>query len=605
MKRIHLWGGVRYVAVLLVVAVSMFAWSTQGYAQDAPPITASVDRTSLTTDEFLRLKVTVNASALRAPKPTLPSLEGFSIVGSSSSSQVSIINGQMSASVVYEYRLQPYQIGELVIKPITLTLKGETFSTDPITVQVTEGQSSGTPPAGDAPSSEEGPNTLSGQNLFVEADVDVLKPYLGQQVVYTFRFYQAIRIFDQPYYEAPSFMGFWNEQQPEQNQYRVTVENKVYQVTELRTILFPTAVGDVTIEPAQLTIPGGFLDQETVLQTGPVHLNVRPLPDDAPEGFNGAVGHFDISANMESTQGKVNEPLTLKVTLVGEGNLHNMPDPQWPDLDDWRAFESQATTNTEVQEGRFQGNRIYERLLVPGADGDFVIPPIEYVYFDPVAGAYQTVTTDPIPVSIAPSDTQPEDEPPPIFIGVDKDPVEQLAVDIRHLKPVPPVIERAKPPLMESRWYWLAWGIPVLALVGNFAWQALQRRLHANQGLLRSSQARKKARQALTRARQHLSQGSDVVDIYGTVGQILTSYLADKLNQPVAGLTYEALGALLAARGLSSDLVERVRVCLMRTESARFSPESRVPGHAEDLLQDLKELIDDLEQAFKDIGQTI
>ena len=133
-------------------------------------------------------------------------------------------------------------------------------------------------------------------------------------------------------------------------------------------------VGPITIEPAQLSTSGGFFSRGAQLQTQPVSLDVGPLPADAPEGFSGAVGQFTINGTLDSDQTKVNEPLTWQVTLSGQGNLNAVPDPIWPEMTDWRSFESQASINSQMQDGLIIGSRTYERLLVPEAEGDFTIP---------------------------------------------------------------------------------------------------------------------------------------------------------------------------------------------------------------------------------------
>ena len=289
------------ILIPIVLAVLVLPWLGAGSAQAQSPVLAEVNRTSLTTDETLSLTVTVTGgSIVNAPQPSLPSLKGFNIVGRSSSSQISIVNGDMSSLVVYVYRLQPYEAGDLVIEPISVSIDGQTYSTQPITVRVSQGN--GAPPSAPAapsvPSRQAQPQAappareLAGQDFYVEAIVDDARPYVGQQVVYTFRFYQAANLWEQPQYEGPTFTGFWSEHQGEQVDYRIQAAGRVYQVTELSSILFPSMVGPVTIDPARLTIPGGFFSRGQTLQTHPVELDVQPLPANAPQGFNGAVGQY-------------------------------------------------------------------------------------------------------------------------------------------------------------------------------------------------------------------------------------------------------------------------------------------------------------------------
>jgi hypothetical protein len=581
--------------IVLAVLVLPFAGIGTAWAQDPGqgpgPIHAEVDRTALSTGETLLLTVTANsASILDAPRPGLPALQGFNVVGTSTSSRISIINGEITGQVVYLYQLQPYETGELVIEPVTLTLRGQTYSTQPISVQVSQGSGAGA----SAPSNAQPAVTaqeLAGQDLFVEALVDNPAPYVGEQVVYTFRFYKAQDLWDQPQYTAPAFTGFWSEPQPDQQDYRVQAAGRVYRVTELRAILFPSVVGPVTIDPAMLVIPGGFFRSGQTLQTEPVELNVRPLPAGAPDGFDGAVGQFALEATVDAASGVVNEPLTWHVTLNGRGNLNAAPDPAWPEIDGWRSFESEATLHTEVRDGQLAGSRTYERLLVPSAGGEYTLPSLQYAYFDPEAGQYQVVSTEPVAVSIAAGD--PGAAPPAAGDQVPPDPkqaVEQLASDIRHLKPVPARLGSSGEPVAASGLYWAAWAFPLVGAAGFFVWQRRQRYLENNLGIARSSQARRKARKALARARKQNGNA------YNAAGQILTAYLADKLDRPVAGLTHQALAGLLAERGLPSDLVERVDVLLVTSELGRFAPGADSPGHAHILLQEVDTLIAALEK---------
>jgi len=582
------------ILIPIILAVLVLPWVGIGSAWAQSPIHADLDRTTVSTDETLVLTVTVNGgSLLSAPQPSLPSLPGFSIVGRSSSSQMSIVNGHISSMVGYTYRLQPYETGNLVIEPIGVTIGGQTYSTQPIAVRVTQGTgAAGAPPAQPAqPGAQVSAPApaLTGQDFYVEALVDNPTPYVGQQVVYTFRFYQAANLWDQPQYQGPTFTGFWNEDQSDQVDYRIQAAGRVYQVTEISSILFPSVIGPVTIDPARLTIPGGFFSRGQTMQTHAVELDVQPLPPNAPQGFNGAVGQYSVTGSVDAAQGKVNEPLTWKVALSGRGNVTTAPDPIWTEMPGWRDFETQASVHSELVDGQVVGTRTYERLLVPTAQGERAIPALEYVFFDPIAGEYQTIATEPIPVSIAPGAAEP---PLTLPAGDVKETVEQVATDIRYLKAVPSELDQSNRPVTQSALYWLAWVFPVMGAVGYFGWQRRQRYWETNLGLARSSQARKAARKALAQARKQ-ERG-----IYSAAGQVLTAYLSDKLDMPVTGLTHQALAELLAERGVGPDLIERVEVVLVSSELGRFAPGADDPDHAASLLKEVGILIDALEKVL-------
>ncbi len=589
------------IAIPITLIVLLLTLLTPVLAQSPDVVTAQVDRNTLTTDETLILSITVNANAANSAAPQLPPLDGFQIIGSSSSSQISIVNGSINSQAVYSYRLRPTRTGELTIPAFGMTIDGQNYSTEPITVQVTQGNGA---PAQSAPAQQPSGNSeqaaqpsaeLNGQDYFVEAEIDNSTPYIGQQVVYTFRFYQGTSDFfaEQPQFSPPDFNGFWAEKQSDQSQYRVQAAGRTYNVTELKTILFPSSAGAITIEPAKLTIPGGFFSRGVALQTKPVELNVQALPPDAPPNFNGAVGQYSISAEVDATEGKVNEPVTWRVTLSGRGNINAAPDPEWPEIPGWRDFNSQATINTQMQDGVMGGSKVYERLLLPTRSGQFTLPALEYTYFDPETGAYQRTATNPIPVSITPGDAE-APLPPQSFTGADAGTtgkLQNITTDIRYLKPVPDHLNAQARPLTASPVYWLAWGVPLAGLAISFLWQRRQSYWAQNAHLARSSKARKKAKQALAQAKNQ-------PDVYSAGAQILNDYLADKLNQSVAGLTHQSRADLLAEKGLHSDLIAAVDNAYLIAEMGRYAPGAGNPAHGQNLLAEIDNIIGKLEKAL-------
>ena len=101
------------------------------------------------------------------------------------------------------------------------------------------------------------PSISGDSDAYVEALVDRTDPWQGQQITYTFRYYEAVDalrlpgiLVGQPDYEAPDFANFWQEGEIEQTNYQQTIGDRTYNVSELHTVLFPTAAGPVTIPPA-------------------------------------------------------------------------------------------------------------------------------------------------------------------------------------------------------------------------------------------------------------------------------------------------------------------------------------------------------------------
>ncbi|MDX1437735.1 MAG: BatD family protein, partial [Anaerolineales bacterium] len=362
---------------------------------------------------------------------------------------------------------------------------------------------------------------------------------------------------------------------------------------EIQTSLFPTVVGEVEIEPSAIKTPGSFFQDGSYLQTRPIALDVQPLPPDAPLGFMGAVGQFEIRSEVDKTTTQVNDPVTMSVLLAGRGNLETAPDPAWTEGPEWRAFDSEAAVESWVEDGQRIGTRTYERTLVPTTPGDLTIPPVEYIYFNPQTGAYETARTEAVTIRVAPvagaaPDSSADDDPGTTIGRAAPEALDQLMPNMEGLR----TGNGGRSPLPEQPAYWLLWTLPVIFLVGQFAWQTGKKRRSANPAARRSQAAAGKARQALRSARREADGGA------ARVGPILRSYLEDKFNQPLAGLTENNLSLLLTEKGLEPGLVERVITCLHQSEISRFAPEDPTGEASRELSAEAGRLIDALEMSL-------
>ena len=559
-------------------------------------IVAQVDRSTSGINETVTLTLTINRAD--AEQPQVPKLDGFLIASVSTSSQLSSVNGKASVQVIYQYVLQPTRKGELKIPPIRVMANGKLYTTKPITVKVVQKATSAQPsptPSDLLSKTQVAAAQLDNQDFFVKQTVDQSTAYLGQQLTYIFRLYQSVELIEPPNYQAPDFTGFWHEQKNDQSQLVENISGRDYRVTELRTILFPTLSGEQTIGRASVTIADSPFQNGGVLQADPVTVTVKPLPPTPPTGFSGAVGQIFISATVSADTVKVNEPVNLRIVLQGSGNVAAWSDPVVPALQGWRKFDSTAKTDSRTQNGQLIGQRTYEQLLVPTEAGELGIPAVNYSYFDPQKGSYQTLTTKSFTVTVKAAAAE---LPVPAVINSTggsggSSQVSVLASDIRHIKPAPGAMVSASEPLTNSPLYWFMWGVPPLIIVVDWVLQLRRRRLANNPLLMRRMQAQKKAHQILVQARKQ------AVDPYPIVGQALTEYLSAKLNQPIVGLTQTALSEQLTRQGLDAVLVEQVNQLLMRSEIGRFAPQTNgTKTVGDNLLADTEQLIGSLEKVL-------
>lgn len=563
-------------------------------AQDDITFTASVDKTQLSTDQTLTLELTLQGAFRNASKPQFPPLDSFAVTGSSQSSQFSMVNGETTSKVVYTYRLQPTKSGALTIPAIEIKVKNQSYESNPVAIEVTPGDA---PPA-QAPTSQPpgdaaAPEGLTNQNIYVEAEVDQAAPMVGEQIIYTFRLYQAINFFNQPQLNWPDFTNFLSYDLTPNNQYYQTVNGREYLVTEVRRALFATSAGETTIGPSQLLVPGDFFNQRIEMETNAVIVEVQSLPEGAPADFGGAVGRFELTAEVEPGSTQVNEPVTLRVTVTGNGNISavNAPPAAGDEaMPGWRVYDPQITTNLDQEGEAIQGTRQFERLLVPKTEGTLTIPPFSLAYYDPAAGEYRRATTEALTVQVAPSDEEPTGA---LIVGENGENVVVLGSDIRHIKPAPPALATRQTPLTARPLYWIGWLVPLMAVGGAWGWDRHRRTLAQDVAHARSIRARKAAHQRLAEAR-HLAK-TDEDAAYGAVARALTHYLADKFNLPAAGLTRDAIQQTRRDHDVPTDLRERVLSALDWADAGRFAPVA-AGRDANDLIQEAEHVITALEE---------
>ena len=557
--------------------------------QQTIEVTAEVDKNELAVGEDLTLRVRIDGS-LNPQQPAIPEFDGLRPMGPPSIQRQTWIRGGTSGyTFSYLYQFVATKVGTVTIDPISITISGQTYRTEPIKVEVFQGLGVSTPVAGQG----QGAPSADG-SMFVTAYVDDDTPYLGQQITYTFKFYRRSALFPsfgrygQPRFAPPGFSGFWKIQEPGQDEYTETIGSNRYQVVELTTVLFPTVVGTLVIEPAGLTVPIDFFEAPNYLEAEPIVVEVLPLPPGAPAGFTGAVGKFNISADVDDTDGKVNEPVQLTVRVVGEGNIDSLPDPAWPDFDDWRVFESPSDTSSRLIDGRLVGTRTYQSVLVPQKAGLLTIPEIGYAYYDPSIDEYVEAASQPIVMSIAEGDGM---SPLPPLPG-DGTAVERAGSDVRHIKPVPSSLHESGGGLTGSAVYWAVWGVPLLAIAGAVAWR---RRQTAS----RSGIAAARKRNALPAARSALAvAGESGADPRVAVADILLEYLAARLDVSVTGLTHEALDKWLQGLGVPLDLAVQVEGVLGAAEMAKYAPEIGDSLAATEHFERTAKLLSDLNEAI-------
>jgi hypothetical protein len=595
------------LALLLSVAVATSA------AAEEISIYASVRQQTVTVGSELVLTVVVKASGLRSvPDPVVPDIANAAVypAGKSTSISTSLTNGRFTSenSVTHNYVIVPEQEGDLEIGPVTVTHKGQTKRTPPITVRVVPAGDSFTAPRQDRGESP-APREAAGKDVFVDLVTDKPTAYVNEQLILTFRFYTRVNLLSQPQYEAPKTTGFWVEPLPKQPSYETVIDGRRYLVLEVRSAIFPTRSGTLTIEPAALrcTVQDpdraspsdpfdrfrrgffglGSRGRDLTLRTDPVELEILPLPVvDVPSSFGGAVGQFELGLEADKTTVKQGDPITLTLTVAGRGNINTVSAPLIPDVPGLRSYDSGSKVNSAGSANGIEGEKVYERVVVPEVSGEFSVGPAEFSYFSPETGRFETLTAGPLQISVAPG---------PVSIGPqpelpDKQEIRVLSRDIRHIHTGETSLRPPDEPLHRSPWFVLIQLAPVLAYLTALGYRRHTDRLSADVGYARLRRADRAARKHLSVARKHLHD-PDCLGFYSALEKATREFVGDKFNLATVGMTYDQIERSLQSRGISYALIQDLSEVLQECDRARFCPSDLGAAERKASLQRAEEVI--------------
>jgi len=565
----------RRVFVSLVLLLPFLVAAELNFSADA-------DRTTVGLGEQLQLTVTVEGTNIGgAPRPQVPALGDFDVIGSTSSqsTNISFVNGRMTQqnTISFIYFLSPKRDGSLTIPPFKLSFKGTTYETQPIAITVTKESQAPSPSRQQQQQSPFGlpgrsqPGSASRGSVVLTSSADRTSIYQGEQVTVTFVLYTQAQVGDLGIKDMPGFTGSWAEKlfdARELNWRNATYNGQRYSAATVKQVaLFPTQSGPLKIDKmtvsGQTVVSGGFFFDSAEpfeVSSDPITINVKPLPEAGkPQDFGGGVGDFKVTAALSGDSSVGGEPLTLMVKVAGTGNIGLVGEPKLAPISGVKVLSPEAKQTTRTSEGRVAGERTFNYPLIPTADGKFVIPEIEMGFFNPKTGSYYTQTTPRLEfVATGATGKTPLPE--------NESGVKTLGTDILHIKSA---FVRQSPSLAFLGWVFYPAGIVVLGiglLLGRH-----RRRLEQDRGYARRSRSSRLVKKGLAEATRLLAQG-DEREFYAALNRAVVRYVGDRFNLETSGMTGDQIQAELTSRSIDADTVAGLLELIASCDAARFSP---------------------------------
>ena len=573
---------------MLFASIAAMADEKTAFETNAPMI--------VSVGEAFRVEFALNATPDKESF-SAPDFDDFDVLAgpaTSRGSSMQIINGKVSKSVSYTitYVLLPQKSGTFTIGAATIEVGGKRYSTSPTHIEVKEGGQQQQAAAGnrdDRSLESQAQGQISKDDLLLRLNLSRTTVFKGEPIRAALKLYNRVSLADYSVQKMPSFNGFWTQQLEADNApRRETYNGKIYEVyTLIEYLLYPQQSGTLTIDPVDLTAVvqvivqnndnfdpffGGGREIYNVrreLHTPRMTVNVKDFPAGAPASFTGAVGRFTMDASPAAVSIAANSASTFTVRITGAGNLAFIQAPTLALPSSFEQYQVKTTESFKSTGSGTTGYRQFEYPFIARAEGDYTIQPVEFSYFDPERGSYETLVSKPYAFEITPDANG--GSSPQIVTSPSKEDVRMLGNDIRFIKLGSPSLQAYEEPAIFSRTYFMA-AIGIFALaVAAFGFFSKRIRDSRNAVSVRGKRANKVAVQRFRAAEKHMKH-DDRHAFYEEMLKALWGYMSDKFNIPVANLTKEYVREELVKRGISHEDAQRFTSIISQCDEAQYAP---------------------------------
>lgn len=441
-----------------------------------------------------------------APNIDPPQVDGLVFDSPGQRSMTNIVNFERRDELQLTFRVTAEEEGVYRIPGQTLSIRGEEYPVEDVVLRVT-------------------PMDVSVRDLFELVLERPERPfYIGEAVRATLklRLRETVRasLGGMPERTGDAFVQSEWPREPRQGM--EIVDARRYRYAAWDVVIHPVRSGTQTLRyrlPLVYENPERMerdffgrarsRQERAILTTGNLEIEVLHPPEEGrPAAFRNAIGRFEVEASLSDRTVHAGEPITLTVTLSGEGNFERMSPPEFADARGWRVYSPRSRFEADERDpSGLLGRQIFEFLIIPENESVTFVPELAFASFDPETGRYEATLFDPEPVEVLPG----------IRTGV-------AARDFRAANETfndfaPPAALRPikslsggwqsglSPPVSTAR-FWAAALVPVLAMGGVSFWMRRRDRRRSDSRHMRLRLLTRTARQNLALAEQAARSGN-------------------------------------------------------------------------------------------------
>ncbi len=493
-----------------------------------------------------------------------PSFKGFQVVsGPNQSTQMSVVNGRMSRSMTISYSLIGTKQGSYTIGSASIRAGGKTLRTKPLQINVLKGKE--LPKGSDGQAVEE---------IYVQLELSDSTVYIGQQVTAKYVLYTTQDVSSADFLAEPELDGFYAKRLNYANEkaQRVVIDGVQYTRKAIRTIaLFPQQTGDYTIEPAYINLGlplkdgrrSGFFFNTRVrpmkVNTQAVNVRVLHTPSDAPSSFSGAIGQYQMTAQIDKRTVSTDDALTItmKINGIGDGKFIEAPILTHEAFDFYDPNVIQD--ETKEQRDKIYVQKVFEYLVVPKRAGQFSIRP-EFSYFNTDSTDYVTLYGRQYPITVVQGSGAARE------IDIDKDGLGEMEGFIADVS-----LHKESGYFFGSPGHLALFSLPLFSILGLVFYKRKKDEADGiDPALKKQTAAQKVAMSRLEKAKTAMTAGQEK-QFYEEINAGLFGYVSDKYMISNADLSIDRVMSVLHEQEVDEATREAFRAIINRCQIALYA----------------------------------
>lgn len=350
--------GIRKLLFLILIMFSYVSADDVEVFSYVPSVKALVSDTQIVAGHMVELKIRANGDKVEFPN--IEEINGVQVLDLDKIvvNRPHYINGVMKKErTILILTFAPHH--DVVIPAYQVKIDGRTYKTKAIKIKV-------------IPMSAQ--NKEDGNAFFLSLETDKKSVVEGESFLVTVQLSLklGLRLARKPHYIQPEFKGFFAQNIDKERVY--TEGNR--QITEYKYLLTPIEAGKFKVGTAKAKISvidknrqdmfGRFKGITVPIASNRVNIEVKKKLQESD-----LVGDFKIVHKIDKKKVSPNKPVTLTVTIVGEGILDDFVFPEY-EIEGVTLYSEDAKTNVELNGSVLHGT--YSQRFSFISDHDFVIP---------------------------------------------------------------------------------------------------------------------------------------------------------------------------------------------------------------------------------------